>query len=161
MQEQMLEQVDRQRITELARNVADIVSITGDEKEIAEYLGSEFEKLGMQVEYQEVEEGQRELQNAELEMRQRNQDQGQRQRQRGANPGPAQHGQQETVDEDPRQYRQRNREWPVFGGEQHRQRGEMHGHGQTGERIEAHAARFRGGALLHSRFRNRGHGGVL
>ena len=57
MQEQVLEQVDRQRITELARNVADIVSITGDEKEIAEYLGSEFEKLGMQVEYQEVEEG--------------------------------------------------------------------------------------------------------
>ena len=50
MQQQVLEQVDRQRIVELARNVADIVSITGEEKEIAEYLGSEFEKLGMQVE---------------------------------------------------------------------------------------------------------------
>ena len=38
--EQVLEQVDRQRIVELARNVADIVSITGEEKEIAEYLGA-------------------------------------------------------------------------------------------------------------------------
>src|SRR5207344_1577507 len=56
MEQQVLEQVDRQRIVELARNVADIVSITGEEKEIAQYLGSEFEKLGMQVEYQEVEE---------------------------------------------------------------------------------------------------------
>jgi acetylornithine deacetylase/succinyl-diaminopimelate desuccinylase-like protein len=57
MEQQVLEQVDRHRIVEVARNVADIVSITGEEKEIAEYLGSEFEKLGMQVEYQEVEEG--------------------------------------------------------------------------------------------------------
>ena len=50
--EQVLEQVDRQRIVELARDLADIVSITGDEKGVAEYLGNEFEKLGMQVEYQ-------------------------------------------------------------------------------------------------------------
>ena len=57
MEQQVLEQVDRQRIVEVARNVADIVSITGEEKEIAEYLGSEFEKLEMQVEYQAVEEG--------------------------------------------------------------------------------------------------------
>ena len=57
MQQQVLEQVDRQRIVELARDLADIVSITGDEKGVAEYLGNEFEKLGMQVEYQEVEEG--------------------------------------------------------------------------------------------------------
>jgi acetylornithine deacetylase/succinyl-diaminopimelate desuccinylase-like protein len=57
MSEEVLEQVDRQRIVEVARNLADIVSITGDEKGVAEYLGSEFEKLGMQVEYQEVEEG--------------------------------------------------------------------------------------------------------
>jgi len=57
MEQQVLEQVDRHRIVELARNVADIVSITGEEKEIAEYLGGEFAKLGMQVEYQEVEEG--------------------------------------------------------------------------------------------------------
>ena len=55
--EQVLEQVDRQRIVELARDLADIVSITGDEKGVAEYLGNEFEKLGMQVGYQEVEEG--------------------------------------------------------------------------------------------------------
>src|SRR5262245_65535109 len=57
MQEQVLEALEPQRIVEMARNVAHIVSITGEEKEIAEYLGSEFEKLGMQVEYQEVEEG--------------------------------------------------------------------------------------------------------
>lgn len=57
MDQEVLEQVDRQRIVELACNLADIVSITGEEKQVAEYLGSEFEKLGMQVEYQEVEEG--------------------------------------------------------------------------------------------------------
>jgi acetylornithine deacetylase/succinyl-diaminopimelate desuccinylase-like protein len=56
MQEEILQQVDRDRIVELACNLADIVSITGEEKGVAEYLGSEFEKLGMQVEYQEVEE---------------------------------------------------------------------------------------------------------
>jgi acetylornithine deacetylase/succinyl-diaminopimelate desuccinylase-like protein len=49
--------VDRQRIVEIACNLADKVSITGEEKEVAEYLGGEFERLGMQVEYQEVEEG--------------------------------------------------------------------------------------------------------
>jgi acetylornithine deacetylase/succinyl-diaminopimelate desuccinylase-like protein len=53
----VLEQVDRQRIVEIACKLADTVSITGEEKEVAEYLGSEFERLGMQVEYQEVEEG--------------------------------------------------------------------------------------------------------
>jgi acetylornithine deacetylase len=57
MEEQVLDQVDRDHIVEVARNLADIVSITGEEKELAEYLGGEFEKLGMQVEYQEVEEG--------------------------------------------------------------------------------------------------------
>jgi acetylornithine deacetylase/succinyl-diaminopimelate desuccinylase-like protein len=56
-QQDVLEQVDRQRIVELARDLADLVSITGEEKGVAEYLGREFEKLGMQVEYQEVEEG--------------------------------------------------------------------------------------------------------
>ena len=55
--QQVLEQVDRQRIVEIACKLADTVSITGEEKEVAEYLGSEFERLGMQVEYQEVEDG--------------------------------------------------------------------------------------------------------
>jgi acetylornithine deacetylase len=55
--QQVLEQVDRHRIVEIACKLADTVSITGEEKEVAEYLGSEFERLGMQVEYQEVEEG--------------------------------------------------------------------------------------------------------
>jgi len=57
MESQVLEQVDRQRIVEIARNLADIVSITGEEKEVAEYLAGEFQQLGMEVEYQEVEEG--------------------------------------------------------------------------------------------------------
>ena len=55
--QQVLEQVDRQRIVEIACKLADTVSITGEEKEVAEYLGSEFDRLGMQVDYQEVEEG--------------------------------------------------------------------------------------------------------
>ena len=57
MQEEVLQQVDRDRIVELACNLANIVSITGEEEEVAKYLGSEFEKLGMQVEYQYVEDG--------------------------------------------------------------------------------------------------------
>ena len=57
MRDKVLEQLDRERLIELARNLADIVSITGEEKEVAEYLGVEFEKLGMEVKYQEVEEG--------------------------------------------------------------------------------------------------------
>jgi acetylornithine deacetylase/succinyl-diaminopimelate desuccinylase-like protein len=57
MEKQVLEQVDRNRIIELARNLADIVSITGEEEEVAKYLGGEFEKLGMEVEYQYVEDG--------------------------------------------------------------------------------------------------------
>ncbi|HWP60069.1 MAG TPA: M20/M25/M40 family metallo-hydrolase [Candidatus Acidoferrales bacterium] len=57
MEHEVLEKVDRQRIIELARNLADIVSITGEEKELAEYLGGELKSLGMEVEYQEVEDG--------------------------------------------------------------------------------------------------------
>src|ERR1051326_214294 len=57
MSKQVLEQVERGRIVELARNLAEIVSITGEEKSVAEYLGSEFSKLGLQVDYQEVEDG--------------------------------------------------------------------------------------------------------
>ncbi len=55
--EKVLEQLDRDRLIEIAKNVAGIVSITGEEKAIAEYLGGEFERLGMEVHYQEVEEG--------------------------------------------------------------------------------------------------------
>ena len=57
MQQEVLDQVDRDRIVELACNLADIVSITGTEENVAKYLGGEFEKLGMQVEYQYVEDG--------------------------------------------------------------------------------------------------------
>lgn len=57
MEDEVLEQVDRNRIVELAGNLADIVSITGEEEEVAKYLGGEFEKLGMEVEYQYVEDG--------------------------------------------------------------------------------------------------------
>ena len=57
MEDGVLEQVDRNRIVELACNLANIVSITGEEEEVAKYLGGEFEKLGMEVEYQYVEDG--------------------------------------------------------------------------------------------------------
>src|SRR3972149_1541802 len=57
MRDKVLEQPARERLIELARNLADIVSITGEEKEVAEYLGGEVEKVGMEVKYQEVEEG--------------------------------------------------------------------------------------------------------
>src|ERR671922_696888 len=57
MQEEVLQQVDRARIVELACNLADIVSITGDEKGVAQYLGGQFERLGMEVQYQYVEDG--------------------------------------------------------------------------------------------------------
>jgi acetylornithine deacetylase/succinyl-diaminopimelate desuccinylase-like protein len=57
MNERVLQQLDRNRLVELAKNLADTVSITGEERQIAEYLGREFERLGMEVKYQEVEEG--------------------------------------------------------------------------------------------------------
>ena len=57
MEEAVLEQVDRNHIVELACNLANVISITGEEEEVAKYLGSEFESLGMQVEYQYVEDG--------------------------------------------------------------------------------------------------------
>lgn len=55
--EKVLEQFDRARLVEITKNLADIVSLTGEEKPLAEYLGREFERLGMEVNYQEVEEG--------------------------------------------------------------------------------------------------------
>ena len=57
MKEKVLEQLNRERLIQLAKNLAEIVSITGEEKEVAEYLGGEFGRLGMEVKYQEVEEG--------------------------------------------------------------------------------------------------------
>jgi acetylornithine deacetylase/succinyl-diaminopimelate desuccinylase-like protein len=57
MMETVLQQLDRERLVEIATRVADIVSITGEESEIAHFLGREFERLGMEVKYQEVEEG--------------------------------------------------------------------------------------------------------
>jgi acetylornithine deacetylase/succinyl-diaminopimelate desuccinylase-like protein len=57
MLEAVLDQVDRNRIVDVACNLANIVSITGEEEEVAKYLGSEFENLGMEVEYQYVEDG--------------------------------------------------------------------------------------------------------
>jgi len=57
MAEEVLEQVDRDRIVDVACNLANIVSITGEEETVAKYLGSELAKLGMEVEYQYVEDG--------------------------------------------------------------------------------------------------------
>ncbi len=53
---QVLAQLDRAHLVEMTRDLADIVTITGEEQPVAEYLGREFERLGMDVEYQEVEE---------------------------------------------------------------------------------------------------------
>jgi acetylornithine deacetylase/succinyl-diaminopimelate desuccinylase-like protein len=55
--EKVLEQLDRERLVEIATRLADTVSITGEESDVAHYLGSELERLGMEVKYQEVEEG--------------------------------------------------------------------------------------------------------
>ena len=55
--DKVLSQLDKNRLVDIAKNVADVVSITGDEYNIAHYLGGEFERLGMSVKYQEVEEG--------------------------------------------------------------------------------------------------------
>ncbi|MEE9569138.1 MAG: M20/M25/M40 family metallo-hydrolase [Candidatus Binatia bacterium] len=57
MMDKMFEQLDRARLIEITKNLADIVSFTGEEQPLAEYLGGEFERLGMEVNYQEVEEG--------------------------------------------------------------------------------------------------------
>jgi acetylornithine deacetylase len=57
MRDKVLEQLDRGRLIELTRHLADTVSLTGEEATVAEYLGREFERLGMDVKYQEVEEG--------------------------------------------------------------------------------------------------------
>ncbi len=57
LNDKVLDQLDKERLIEITRNLADIVSITGEEKQVAEYLGGEFERLGMEVKYQEVEEG--------------------------------------------------------------------------------------------------------
>ncbi|MBI2361021.1 MAG: M20/M25/M40 family metallo-hydrolase [Deltaproteobacteria bacterium] len=57
MKEKVLEQLDGKRLVELAMQAADTVSMTGEEKPFAEFLGREFERLGMEVKYQEVEEG--------------------------------------------------------------------------------------------------------
>ena len=54
---QVLAQLDRAHLVEMTRDLADIVTITGEEQPVAEYLGRELERLGMEVEYQEVEEG--------------------------------------------------------------------------------------------------------
>ena len=52
--DKVLSQLDKNRLIEIAKNCADTVSITGDEYNIAHYLGGEFERLGMTVKYQEV-----------------------------------------------------------------------------------------------------------
>jgi acetylornithine deacetylase/succinyl-diaminopimelate desuccinylase-like protein len=57
METSVLEQVDRNRIIEMTCALANIVSITGEEEEVARYLGGEFASLGMEVEYQYVEDG--------------------------------------------------------------------------------------------------------
>lgn len=57
MKEAVLAGIDRERLVQWAADLANIVSMTGEEQPLAEYLGRQLEALGMQVKYQEVEEG--------------------------------------------------------------------------------------------------------
>src|SRR5438132_14385779 len=54
---ELLAKVDRQRLVETACDLVDIPSPTGEEQAVAEYLASVFHELGLQVAWQEVEEG--------------------------------------------------------------------------------------------------------
>ena len=57
MKDEVLAAVDRDHLVQWAVELADTVSMTGDERPLAEYLGRQLEGLGMRVKYQEVEEG--------------------------------------------------------------------------------------------------------
>jgi acetylornithine deacetylase/succinyl-diaminopimelate desuccinylase-like protein len=57
VKDEVFKEIDRERLIEITKDLANIVSLTGEEKPLAEYLGNEFERLGMEVNYQEVEEG--------------------------------------------------------------------------------------------------------
>ncbi len=57
MKDAVLAAVDRDHLVQWAVDLANIVSMTGEEQPLAEYLGRQFEALGMRVRYQEVEEG--------------------------------------------------------------------------------------------------------
>lgn len=57
MKDAVLAAVDRDHLVQWAIDMADTVSMTGEEQPLAEYLGGQFEALGMRVKYQEVEEG--------------------------------------------------------------------------------------------------------
>ncbi len=57
MKDAVLAAVDRDHLVQWAVDLANIVSMTGEEQPLAEYLGRQLEALGMRVRYQEVEEG--------------------------------------------------------------------------------------------------------
>ncbi len=51
----ILSLVDRDRLIELCSGLANTVSLTGEEKAVSLYIGTELERLGFTVKYQEVE----------------------------------------------------------------------------------------------------------
>ncbi len=53
----ILNAVDRQRLVDMCVRLADTVSLTGEEEPAARLVGDELERLGMEVQYQEVEAG--------------------------------------------------------------------------------------------------------
>ncbi len=57
MRDAVLAAVDHDHLVQWATELADTVSMTGEEQPLAEYLGKQLEALGMRVTYQEVEEG--------------------------------------------------------------------------------------------------------
>jgi acetylornithine deacetylase len=54
---ELLAKVDRQRLVETACDLVDISSPTGEEQAVAEHLAGVFHELGLQVAWQEVEDG--------------------------------------------------------------------------------------------------------
>ncbi len=54
---ELFAKVDRQRLVDTACDLVDIASPTGEEQGVAEYLAGVFHELGLQVAWQEVEEG--------------------------------------------------------------------------------------------------------
>ncbi len=54
---ELLAKVDRQRLVETACDLVDIPSPTGEEQAVAEHLAGVFHELGLQVTWQEVEDG--------------------------------------------------------------------------------------------------------
>ena len=57
IQQRVLSHLDRDELNDMVKDLANIASPTGGEREVAEYLASRFRELGIRVDLQEVETG--------------------------------------------------------------------------------------------------------